>query len=53
VAIGKSIESEINPSDIEVGYVKTEEKVYREMGVEELRKYVEKANERIKEELKK
>ncbi|MEM2727019.1 MAG: archaeal proteasome endopeptidase complex subunit alpha [Archaeoglobaceae archaeon] len=53
VAVGKSIESEINPEDIEVGYVKTEEKLYREMEVEELRKYVEKANERIKEEMKK
>ncbi|MCS7143774.1 MAG: archaeal proteasome endopeptidase complex subunit alpha [Archaeoglobaceae archaeon] len=53
VAIGKSIESEISANDIEVGYVKTEEKQYKEMTAEELKKYVGKANERIREELKK
>ncbi|MCS7130007.1 MAG: archaeal proteasome endopeptidase complex subunit alpha [Archaeoglobaceae archaeon] len=53
VAIGKSIENEISANDIEVGYVKTDEKQYKEMTPLELKKYVEKANERIREELKK
>lgn len=53
VAMGKSIESEIQIENIEVGYVKTAEKVYKEMSPEELRIYVEKANERIRAELKK
>uniref|UniRef100_A0A7J2TI37 Proteasome subunit alpha n=1 Tax=Archaeoglobus fulgidus TaxID=2234 RepID=A0A7J2TI37_ARCFL len=53
VAMGKSIESELQAENVEVGYVKTDEKVYREMSVEELRKYVEIANERIRAELKK
>ncbi|MCS7119254.1 MAG: archaeal proteasome endopeptidase complex subunit alpha [Archaeoglobaceae archaeon] len=53
VAMGKSIESEIQPENVEVGYVKLDEKVYCEMGPEELKKFVEKANERIKIELKK
>ncbi|NHW89255.1 MAG: archaeal proteasome endopeptidase complex subunit alpha [Archaeoglobales archaeon] len=53
VAMGKSIESELQAENVEVGCVRTDEKVYREMSVEELRKYVEKANERIRAELKK
>ncbi|MEM0022661.1 MAG: archaeal proteasome endopeptidase complex subunit alpha [Archaeoglobaceae archaeon] len=53
VAMGKSIESEIQAENVEVGYVKTAEKVYKEMSVEELRSFVEKANERIRAELKK
>ncbi len=53
VAMGKAIESELNVDGIEVGYVKTDEKVYKEMSAEELQPYIEKANEIIREELKK
>lgn len=53
VAMGKSIESELDPENIEVGYVRTDEKLYKEMSVEELKKFVEKANERIRIEIKK
>jgi proteasome alpha subunit len=52
VAMGLSIEAELSPENIEVGYVKMD-RVCREMTSEELKPYVEKANERIKELLKK
>ncbi len=53
VAMGKSIEGEVQAENVEVGYVKTKERVYREMSVEEVKKFVDKANERIRAELKK
>ncbi len=53
VAMGKAIESELTPEAIEVGYVKKEDKIYREMSAEEIKGYLDKANEVIKEELKK
>ncbi len=53
VAMGKAIESELTPEGIEVGYVKTDEKKYKEMSIEELKPYIEKANEIIRKELKK
>jgi len=51
--MGKAIESELTPEGIEVGYVKTDEKKYKEMSIEELKPYIEKANEIIRKELKK
>lgn len=53
VAMGKAIESELSAENIEVGYVKIEDKKFREMSVEELAPHVEKANKKIKEELQK
>ncbi|RLI79589.1 proteasome endopeptidase complex, archaeal, alpha subunit [Archaeoglobales archaeon] len=53
IAMGKAIEGELTPEMVEVGYVKVDEKKYREFGEEELKDYVEKANEVIREELKK
>ncbi len=53
VAMGKAIESELSIDGIEVGYVKTEDRVYREMTAEDLKPYVERANEIIRSELKK
>lgn len=53
VAMGISIESEVKPEDIEVGYVKVTDKLYRDLTPEELRPYVEMANKRIREALKK
>ncbi len=53
VAMGKAIESEISAENIEVGYVKLEDRQFRDMSAEELAPYVDKANEKIREELKK
>jgi len=53
VAMGKAIESELNPEGLEVGYVKIDEKIYREFTPEELKPYIDKANEIIRSELKK
>ncbi len=53
VAMGKAIESELSVDGIEVGYVKTDDKTYREMTPEELKPYIDKANEIIRAELKK
>jgi len=53
VAMGKAIESELAVDGIEVGYVKVDEKIYREMTSSELKPLVDKANEIIRVELKK
>ncbi len=53
VAMGKAIESELSVEGVEVGYVKVEDKLYREMASEELKPYIERANEIIRGELKK
>lgn len=53
VAMGKAIESEISADNLEVGYVKIEDRQFRDMSAEELAPYVDKANEKIREELKK
>ncbi len=53
VAMGKAIESELAVDGIEVGYVKVDEKIYREMTSSELKPFVDKANEMIRVELKK
>ncbi len=53
VAMGKAIEGELTPEMVEVGYVKVDEKKYKEFNEEELKEYIEKANEIIREELKK
>ncbi len=53
VAMGKAIESELSVDGIEVGYVKTDDKTYREMTPDELKPYIDKANEIIRAELKK
>ncbi|MCX8151817.1 MAG: archaeal proteasome endopeptidase complex subunit alpha [Archaeoglobaceae archaeon] len=53
VAMGKAIESELTLEGIEVGYIKVKDKKFKEVSVEELRPYLEKANEIIRKELKK
>ncbi|MET1124327.1 MAG: archaeal proteasome endopeptidase complex subunit alpha [Archaeoglobaceae archaeon] len=53
VGLGKAIESELSVEGVEVGYVRVDEKKYREMTPEELKPYIEKANELIRQELKK
>ena len=52
VAMGKAIEAELTPDAVEVGYVKVDEKRYTEMSLEDLKKFIEKANERIRSEMK-
>ncbi|MEM0331870.1 MAG: archaeal proteasome endopeptidase complex subunit alpha [Archaeoglobaceae archaeon] len=53
IAMGKAIESELRVDSIEVGYVRIEDRKYREMTPKELEVYVERANEIIRAELKK
>lgn len=53
VAMGKAIESELSVENIEVGYVRLEDKKFKDMDAEELKLYIDKANEKIREELKK
>ncbi|RLI85906.1 MAG: proteasome subunit alpha, partial [Archaeoglobales archaeon] len=52
VAMGKAIESELTPEGVEMGWVGLERQ-FKQYEIEELRPYVEKANEVIREELKK
>ena len=52
VAMGKAIESELTPEGVEVGIVRVEDKTFRALSVEEIKPYVERANEIIREELK-
>ena len=53
IAMGKAIEGELTLEIIEVGYVKIDEKKYKEFSEEELNNYINRANEIIREELKK
>ncbi len=53
VAMGKAIESELLAESIEVGYVKVEDRQFRDMTADELVPYIDRANEKIREELKK
>ena len=53
VAMGKAIESELLAENIEVGYVKVEDRQFRDMTADELVPYIDRANEKIREELKK
>ncbi len=53
VAMGKAIESELLAENIEVGYVKLEDRQFRDMTADELVPYIDRANEKIREELKK
>lgn len=53
VAMGKAIESELSVENVEVGYVKLEDKKFKDMDAKELKLYIDKANEKIREELKK
>ncbi|WP_456468958.1 archaeal proteasome endopeptidase complex subunit alpha [Archaeoglobus sp.] len=53
VAMGKAIESELLAENIEVGCVKVEDRQFRDMTADELVPYIDRANEKIREELKK
>ena len=52
VAMGKAIESELNVEGIEMGVVRVEDKMFRLLEDEEKEKYIEKANEIIRQQLK-
>ncbi len=51
VAMGKAIESELNVEGIEIGVVKVEDKKFRLLKEDEVKGYVEKANEIIRQQL--
>ncbi len=51
VAMGKAIESELNVEGIEIGVVRVEDKKFRLLEEDEIRIYVEKANEIIRQQL--
>jgi proteasome alpha subunit len=53
VAMGKAIETEVSPSDIDMGIVRVDDKKFRQLSEAELTPYVEKANEIIRKELEK
>lgn len=48
VAMGKAIESELTYDGIEVGMVRVEDRVFRILGVDEIKGFVDKANEIIR-----
>ncbi len=52
VAMGKAIESEVTPEGLEMGIVRVEDKKVKQYTTEELKPYVEKANEIIRTELR-
>ncbi len=51
VAMGKAIESELNVEGIEIGVVKVEDKKFRLLKEDEVKGYVDKANEIIRQQL--
>ncbi len=51
IAMGKAIESELTYDGIEVGVIRVEDKMFRILSVEEVKDYVDKANEVIRQEL--
>ncbi len=53
VAMGKAINSEISSDGIEVGVVRVEDKKFKLLDSETLKPYIEKANEKLREELSK
>ena len=53
VGLGKAIESELTPEGVELGVIYVEDKKFRLIEGDELKGYVEKANERIKTALEK
>ncbi len=53
IAMGKAIEAEVKSNAIDMGIVRVEDKRFRQLSEEELKPYVEKANEILKEELSK
>ncbi len=53
VAMGKAIESELTPEGVEVGLISVKDKLFKSLSIEEIKPYVDKANEIIREELKK
>lgn len=53
VAMGKAIEGELSTESVEMGVVEVKDKVFKQLTPEEMEPYIEKANEIIREELKK
>jgi proteasome alpha subunit len=53
VAMGKAIEGKISPESIEMGIIRVEDKRFKQLTIDEMRPYIEKANEIIEKELEK
>ncbi len=53
VGLGRAIESEISPDGVELGIVDTDSKKFRRIEKDELKKYIDKANEKIRTALEK
>ncbi len=53
VGLGRAIESEISPDGVELGVVEVSDRKFRRIEKDELKKYIETANEKIKTALEK
>ncbi|HID43451.1 MAG TPA: archaeal proteasome endopeptidase complex subunit alpha [Archaeoglobaceae archaeon] len=53
IAMGKAIEGEVIPDGMEMGIIKVEDKKFKQLTVDEMRPYTEKANEIIRKQLEK
>ncbi len=51
VAMGKAIESELSYDGIEVGIIRVEDKIFRILSLDEIKGYIDRANEVIRREL--
>ena len=51
VAMGKAIESELSSDGIEVGIIRVEDKIFRILSLDEIKGYIDRANEVIRREL--
>lgn len=53
VAMGKAIEGEIEPEGMEMGIIRVEDKKFKQLTVDEMKPYAERANKIIREQLEK
>jgi proteasome alpha subunit len=53
VAMGKAIEGAVTPEGMELGIIRVEDRVFKQLSAEEMEPYAERANEDIKKELEK
>ncbi len=51
IAMGKAIESELSYEGIEVGAIRVDDKIFRILSIDEIKEFVDKANEVIRQEL--
>jgi proteasome alpha subunit len=51
IAMGKAIESELSYEGIEVGAIRVDERIFRILSIDEIKEFVDRANEVIRQEL--